>query len=831
MSGLDSVASQFLAQGIEPPERYQFNAGKFIRYGGRNKKAFYKIWENRARNGKLYYSGVFGCGGNGPHKLEPTWDEDVTPDERAEMRAKWAADAEAAEAKRIAKGQAAARRAEIQWEHADKISGITHPYLVAKQIKKAESARIWHDRSGVEHVVIPFLRLAEKSLAGLQKIDPTGLKRFNTGFDKNGSACRLGRATNGAPVLLCEGYATGASIRAALDYTYPVFVGADAHNLIHVARVLRTILPQSPILICADDDWVTGNAGEIAAKAVAAEVPNVFVVLPVFPADKKREPKWSDFNDVHVQYGLEVAANVLRPAVLALPASNADAPAMPTEQAIDDVEAASDNRSLPATIDALLAHCAIIYGTSDVWDSLNQKRMKFGGFTATFGKPLATEWRDHEHRRTIHPDALPRRPRGRSLGEGGGEKVADMLDRYTLLYGTKSVWDSQVRRIIELDAVRAAVGNDVVRFWQESPLRKMIDYKNLVFDPPQKCDLSTHINMFTGIAMVPDPDVSKCEPIVELAMHLCSDNLEHFNFLMCWIALPLQRLGTKLDSAVLMFGHKHGTGKSLFWNDCVLRIYGREWNVTATQQELESSFTSWRQNKLMVLFEEVLSRSEKFNHLGLIKHMITGETQQINAKFVDTREDSSYLNCVFLSNELQPIPLELEDRRFFVTKPPELPPGLLKRVSDCIDNGGVESFYYFLLNYALGDFNKYTKPPMTEAKRRVIEYGLPFWQVFHARWKAGELSYPYCSCRTVDLYTAYKRAAEKAGERALTDQKFSTLLAHHETKDRAWIWLNGGRIQQTIFVIGYNEDPEIPHERWLGNDVDKFHDSIRNKDD
>jgi hypothetical protein len=87
----------------------------------------------------------------------------------------------------------------------------------------------------------------------------------------------------------------------------------------------------------------------------------------------------------------------------------------------------------------------------------------------------------------------------------------------------------------------------------------------------------------------------------------------------------------------------------------------------------------------------------------------------------DTRWEANHANVIFLSNERQPLVLEIGDRRYLVvyTPTPE-DKGLYDEVRDFLANDGAAKFFHFLLQYPLGDFHEHTKPPMTEAKEELI---------------------------------------------------------------------------------------------------------------
>ena len=235
--------------------------------------------------------------------------------------------------------------------------------------------------------------------------------------------------------------------------------------------------------------------------------------------------------------------------------------------------------------------------------------------------------------------------------------------------------------------------------------------------------------------MAPKANIELVGPILALLESLCGaeDQVDEcVAWILRWLAFPLQNPGAKMQTALLMFGEKQGTGKSLFFQDVVAPIYG-DYGTVASQHQLDSTFTAWRSRKLFVLFEEVLSRDDKYSHNGTLKYMITGKSMSINQKNLPERTERNHLNGAFLSNEPQPIPIELEDRRFMVIEArAKQSEEFYKQVNAAIAAGGVEAFYHFLLNFPLDGFNEHTKPMMTLAKERVIEFGLNGWKIGRA---------------------------------------------------------------------------------------------------
>jgi putative DNA primase/helicase len=558
------------------------------------------------------------------------------------------------------------------------------------------------------------------------------------------------------------------------------------------------------------------NAGLSKARAAATAVGNALVVWPSFT--DRGENRWSDFNDLHVQQSLADVKLQVKAAVeraMAGPAGLADNTGADLPPWMDaptpDSPGPSPAVGMPAdlappSLDTLLAHFSLVYGTTDVWDGLRKQKLKKSAFHTLVGKETAKAWENDERRRVIAPEALPSLIRGRAVGPGGGGgKLGEMLEQLTLLRGTETVWDGIGQQVMSLGAVRADYTSELTGKWQEHALRKTIEAKNLVFDPTQQADPETHVNIFLGWPLTPKPNADLVLPILALLESLCSaeDNVDEcVTWILRWLAYPLQNPGAKMQTALLMFGEKQGTGKSQFFQNVISPIYG-EYGTVASQHQLDSTFTAWRSRKLFVLFEEVLSRDDKYSHNGTLKYMITGDKMSINQKNLPERDERNHMNSAFLSNEPQPIPIELEDRRFMVIEARlKQPEAFYQAVADAIDKGGVEAFYHFLLNFPLDGFNEHTKPMMTLAKERVIEFGLNGWMSFHRSWKDGYLAAPYCSCLTEDLYIMYRRWCDKSGEKPITLCKFSGLIASREHKVKRSVAVGvKGKTTRMIFEV------------------------------
>ncbi len=169
------------------------------------------------------------------------------------------------------------------------------PYLERKHIS---SCGVLFDG---ENLIIPMQDVAGK-IWSFQRIFPNGDKRFLKDGKKKGCFHLLGELNSTAELLICEGFATGASLHEATSL--PVAIAFDAGNLDPVAQALLAKYPSLKLVVCGDDDkGKEPNRGRQAAEAVALKH-KCQVIFPNFSECSPKEPP-SDWNDLHILSGLE----------------------------------------------------------------------------------------------------------------------------------------------------------------------------------------------------------------------------------------------------------------------------------------------------------------------------------------------------------------------------------------------------------------------------------------------------------------------------------------------------------------------------------------------
>lgn len=300
------------------------------------------------------------------------------------------------------------------------------------------------------------------------------------------------------------------------------------------------------------------------------------------------------------------------------------------------------------------------------------------------------------------------------------------------------------------------------------------------FDPSGN-DGNCKLNTWQGWPM--QPAAGSCERLLELLRYLCSNEApnkaeEVYRWLLCWMAYPLQNPGAKMHSAVIMHGPQ-GTGKSTVFQS-LAKIYG-DYSTVLNQRGLEDKFNSdWSDSKLFILAEEVVTRAEMWHIKNELKELVSGDWIRINPKNIAAYRQRNQVNICYLSNEGQPLPLDNDDRRHLVVyTPPALSEAYYDDVFIEIENGGVAALYQYLLDLDLAGFHPKKRPPMTEAKQRLMMLSSPSEVRFATEWMTGDLGLPVCPALAGDVYATYLRWCRANGEsRPRPSNHFHGAIAH-----------------------------------------------------
>ncbi len=765
-NSLHDVIQQMAQRGLSVPPNVDLARAfsSYVRFRPegekRNKKsAWVRLFEWRSAAGRVYISGAFG-------NRSDTWNVEATDagwspaDRQAHDEARKAA-AKATADERAREGETAAEKARRMWQRGKRPEpgSMGHPYLQRKQVGAFGVRLGYNDR-----LMVPLCDLAGE-VQGLQYINADGDKIFGTGTIKEGRGHLLGELAAGVEVLAFgEGYATCATAHMALQW--PVVCCFDAGNLAPVMSAYRKLYPELTFVILADDDrHLLQRLSERLAK-------HGIVCTPAeLATSMDRDWKIPDGPDVVLCAGWKADAVGIMRVEGTLRVGDLEQQLV-LENAGQAKAHAAAKRFKARVLTPFFSDRAA-KGTD--WNDLH---------CAAGLESVATQLRAAMEGEPEKPAANVRAQRGDKGGKSGKGKKGDgqggddapkprdgempFLERFTLIYGTTTVYDAVVREIVRLEALKVAFGRQI-DWWLAHDDRRMVSQDHVVFDPTGQCKPPDWVNLFDRLPLDPIEAPEKCTRIVEHIWNLCSENDDLFQWVVSWLAYPLQHPGAKMRTALILHGRTEGTGKSKL-GEVMRRLYGR-YCTSVGQAELQRDFNDWISAKLLILAEEVVSRQDRAHHQGMLQALVTQPTVQINTKNMPIREESNHANFMFYSNQQVPVLLNPTDRRYTVIRVERVhPPEYFEAIDAELADGGAEAFYHYLLKHDLRGFNQFSRPYENKDRMHLITLGMQPDQRFVHYWRKGFAGVPFCCCPATDLYAAFRAWCRLSGERFVPTQ-------------------------------------------------------------
>jgi putative DNA primase/helicase len=590
-------------------------------------------------------------------------------------------------------------------------------------------------------IIIP-MRGNDSGVYGLQVIRGSGhsgklqKEYWPKGHSKKGKYFVIGTPT--PVILIAEGFATGMSLHMATNLQ--VVIAFDAGNIQPVAEEIHKKYKRAKILICADDDYLVFCPNKIGEGAEKKRCYHPSLAgtetCPVCHGDLFYI-RGHDKLKIHLGEAGVKAAEVAAIAV----GGAWIKPTFPFDRENKKLTDFNDLANGP--------NCSL----STVKVQIDDKLTALG-------------WSLDVKQKAKHP----------TQGAGGERQSAlsimeldDAVARFIplddgtggFLFDTRTNKIALVKQMTAL--LPAGVRWDDVKRHYEWISRGAYYLDEIGFDPTES-DKKVKLNTWTGWEL--KPKQGSCEKLLETLEYLCSKEKnadEVLWWMLKWMAYPLQNPGAKMLSAIILHGPQ-GTGKSLIFRT-LASIYGKYATVIGNRGIEDKFNADWADSKLFILAEEVATSADKWQIKNELKELVTGETVRVNPKNIAAYSQKNQMNLAFLSNEDLPLPIESDDRRHLVVYTPVCLPeshyidALIER-----DDGGIEAFYYFLMQIDLTGFSRYTKPPNTKAKDNLIRLSLPSDKRFLKDWLDGDTHWPCVPCLSMDLYQAYLSWCKKNGE-------------------------------------------------------------------
>ena len=185
---------------------------------------------------------------------------------------------------------------------------------------------------------------------------------------------------------------------------------------------------------------------------------------------------------------------------------------------------------------------------------------------------------------------------------------------------------------------------------------------------------------------------------------------QSFNYVVGYLSHMLQ-YSTELPEVALLFKSAQGVGKDLMV-DFIQKILGNSLVYrTAKLDEVFDKFNGALKNKILLQLNEVQG-SDGFAKKENLKDLISRKENNINEKNLKPYTLTNYMRVIIFSNNLTPIEIPHDDRRYCVFKSGQKKdrPYYKRLVKMLRDDDAVESIANYLMTYDLNDFDVKERP-------------------------------------------------------------------------------------------------------------------------
>ena len=216
-----------------------------------------------------------------------------------------------------------------------------------------------------------------------------------------------------------------------------------------------------------------------------------------------------------------------------------------------------------------------------------------------------------------------------------------------------------------------------------------------------------------------------------------------------------------------MFKSQQGLGKDLLI-DIIEKILGKDYITrTSNLESIFGNFNAGLKHKLIVQLNEVQG-CDGFSNKEYLKDLITMQTLTINEKNVKPYKQTNYSRVFIFSNNLNPIEIPHDDRRFAVFKGGKNQNyNYYNNLVDLLDNDeALKSILHYFKNIDITNFNLRTNRPKTSAYEDMKQNSInPIYQFLYNTFSDLEFTdlFPdfYMKqneilIKSKDLYVSYK---------------------------------------------------------------------------
>jgi hypothetical protein len=266
------------------------------------------------------------------------------------------------------------------------------------------------------------------------------------------------------------------------------------------------------------------------------------------------------------------------------------------------------------------------------------------------------------------------------------------------------------------------VKRDAATVWLESRARREV--YGVQYSPNNVNLRARHLNLWLGWGLPPAP--GDCSVILgHIEQVIAGGNKRKAEFIIDWCADIVQNPTRKPGVAIALRGSE-GTGKSVLGAILRRALGPRNVLVNADKDRLLGRFNSALASKILIQAEETFFAGDS-RTTDALKHLITGQTLEIELKFGRSFEIESFHRLLITSNHTQVIQASSEARRFVVCDVADARRGdsayfdRLYAIADGRDDATAQAFMHHLLNRDLSKFQPWAAQQQFIDDKALIE--------------------------------------------------------------------------------------------------------------
>lgn len=279
------------------------------------------------------------------------------------------------------------------------------------------------------------------------------------------------------------------------------------------------------------------------------------------------------------------------------------------------------------------------------------------------------------------------------------------------------------------------INKPFIKSWLLDPTRRTLEKMDFCPHNPNRPEIAPDniYNMFHGYrAKVPnankeyDFDVdAEVQRFINHLKLLVGHEEDAHNYLLNYIADLVQN-PHNLPEVALLFKSKQGLGKDLMVNYIEKMIADKYVYRTANVKEVYGDFNPAVRGKLLIQLNEMEGK-DGFANKEKLKDSFTAHTLTINEKNVKQFSIRNSIRFIIFSNNLTPVDIPPDDRRFVVFQGGDLLPekerdDYYNPLFDNLNNDDVmNKILEYFMNIDLSDFNLRRQRPITKAYKEIRE--------------------------------------------------------------------------------------------------------------